>query len=170
MARMWGWWVVVTCVGCSTAGADDWCSGVYSCPSGASAFEVRPQRNGERCLFDGWTLEPDGTAVPPVGDAAAAWGFSPDGELAICAGGSCRACLQLEGEIRPEDGSTGRCTGSPRSCDSVSPGSCSAVDGCYLDLGSIDDSWDDECAGSPRSCGGYTSQSSCTRQGCDWED
>jgi hypothetical protein len=153
-------------------GVQPFCSGTFVCDDGEDLSAFDATEDGDVCLFGGIELRPDGSVGVPGDPELEAemlkWSQVDGRSLVICVDDVCLPCEKSDG-----DGSGGRassegsCTGSPRDCPT--PGSCSTVEGCYLSLGSSSSTSDDYCAGSPYSCSGYHTESSCVRQGCDWE-
>jgi hypothetical protein len=165
----------VTLFGCSSGGAGPAsktdspltdCAGVYYCKaeSFASNSELHRAADGT-CMFDGYVLLADGQVM--LADATNGSWAGGAMEFSICRADDCRTCTALARE--PTKPGT-RCTGSPDSCSSRSPGSCATIRGCYMASHvRYNGSFSNSCEGSPASCDSIGSAESCAEQGCDWE-
>jgi hypothetical protein len=145
----------------------DFCSGTFDCSDGSGTERVTAARSGEACRVGAYWLDPDGSVRAidwplPTYD----WVVNDD-SVAICgAATACTVCIPAP--VGPVTTTGGTCDGY-RNCGSLSPGSCSTVDGCYLSLASTTSPDDDYCDGSPTACSSYDDESSCSREpGCSW--
>lgn len=141
------------------------CSASYHCTHPDDEFDTRLERSPEgACVMGKVELRPDGT----TSSGTTQW--SAEGTtLKICAGDDCLTCVDLAAPKPPAAESGGKCSGSPDSCSSQSPGSCSDIRGCRMRTTvKYNGTYDNECDGSPDDCDDMTSETSCIRQGCNW--
>ena len=180
--REWvsAWWAIGTLASCAVIEDD----APVPCPREAACFgtgpagfgfQGRPQWDGT-CVSGEFVLGPGGVVAgvdaPDVPLEGAGWLPAPYGFDLCLAGEGCYAC-ESEGFDPGAAGAPGssgsRCTGSPDSCRSVSPGSCSSIRGCRLHFrvrwnGSLDE----ECTGSANGCDSIHDAENCNQQGCEW--
>ena len=177
-ARIQGWLIIGVLAGCAAVDDD---SALVPCPRDAVCwgpdgtglrFEGRPQWDGT-CVAADMVLEPGGAITradaPGIPFAGARWSQASD-EFDLCfAHEGCFACEWEADDAGTAESSGGRCTGYPRSCGSVSPGSCSSIRGCrFHNRVRWDGSLDPECTGSADRCDGIHDADSCYQQGCEW--
>lgn len=141
------------------------CTARYRCTIGEEAFDASLARadNGA-CLMGKIELRADGTAGTDL-----TWTADRQ-SLKICpASGACVACVDVSTPAKPAT-SEGSCTGSPDSCSSNSPGSCSSIRGCRMATRvKYNGTYENTCEGSPDDCDEIYSEDACRRQGCDWK-
>lgn len=163
--------VVACSAGEGTAGSGhaltDGCSGEYSCTDGTQSVTSTLTYSNGVCHAGNIGLQKDGSVSGLV--SSGTWSGDSNG-FSICSGSQCLVCTPS----KTTGGSGGssssaKCTGAPMSCYSLSPGSCSSVEGCYMHSHYTGSHWENECLGSAKSCDSFSSESLCQEQGCTWK-
>jgi hypothetical protein len=153
------------------AGLIERCAGVATCQlAGQPDARGELQRVGDECrLDDAFTLAPMG-AVYEAGtttDTGITWTGNAE-HFQLCGDAACTDCT-----VAPLPGSevesNGNCQGTPRSCSSLSAGSC-VLDGCsFAQHVKWDGSIEYECEGTAKRCNSYSTAAGCAGQsGCSW--
>jgi hypothetical protein len=178
--------LVILGVGCS-ANSDETAANTHSiaacdaqviCPTqdGTTAEYSLTRHSDGRCMLsDAIELGADGQTAAKT--KTGTWS-TDERELKICLADSCMTCTVVGAEpASPQtppataEPSGGTCTGSPRSCSSQSPGSCSYIRGCRMRTRvRYNGTYENVCEGSPDSCSSIHSKDACDDQGCDWKE
>lgn len=143
------------------------CDEKVHCAGDFAPFDTFLRRTDGVCHFGGFELYEDGTAQDDgTWDGTAA-------HFTFCNKTSgtmkCRTCDAIDETPAPTI-AAGHCTGSPDSCSTNSPGSCSDIVGCRMASHlRYDGSWDNECEGNPADCEDMTDEKHCNKQGCVWK-
>jgi hypothetical protein len=139
------------------------CQGTYICDFEGSLVETMFSSRSGSCYLGQIELLANGTGLDSEGDSYTWYGNLKAFEL--CFEDYCFACRTKQTSDSP-----GKCTGSARSCSSISESRCYKQQGCQYSVGATLSEYDDSCGGSARSCGSIYTQSSCEDQsGCSWQ-